>query len=388
MLTSPGSLFFLSRIPRFAAGRRLSCCGLALSGVLVALISLGCDRPEGIREYTINTRVPDALRREDRMLAAIIPGENAAWFFKAVGPRHAVDTVEPQVRRFVESVEFAGDVPELSELPEGWSRAGEKPMRFATLTIPAAGDESIELAVSHLPKSDDWDDQVAMNVNRWREQMKLPASTEQWAGAEPLPAGSADLPAVWVDLVGEMGAGPSMAGLAGGAADSGMPPSPGREPAAQPAREDTAQASGESDRLGFDMPPEWRSGKMSSMRLAAFEFGPEDKPAELTIIPAGGDTRGNVERWFGEIRDGKPPAEVVDAALEESQKLEISGREAQRFFLSDGREDSEESEAIDVTMIPLGDGFHLFVKARGPADTINDQRETIGQFLQSLKIPE
>src|SRR5690606_1881828 len=86
-------------------------------------------------------------------------------------------------------------------------------------------------------KTGDWDEQVAMNVNRWREQISLEPSEERWGGAQPLqdtdsgdPAGDAAAggeAAAWVDLTGSMGAGPSMAGLMpemGAAGRGGLPP--------------------------------------------------------------------------------------------------------------------------------------------------------------------
>lgn len=125
------------------------------------------------------------------------------------------------------------------------------------------------------------------------------------------------------------------------------------------------------------------------MRLAAFEFGEEGQTAELTIIQAGGDLRGNVARWLGEIRPEPPADDVVDAAMDTAEIISVSGREAFRYVLDDGRPDgAEDKEMTDATIVPLGDGFSMFIKARGPAQTIQGQHAAIGQFLQSLRLPE
>ncbi len=55
--------------------------------------------------------------------------------------------------------------------------------------------------------------------------------------------------------------------------------------------------------------------------MAAFSVGPEDSAAELTVIPAGGDLRGNVARWIGQVRGDQAPDEMVDKALADAQAV-------------------------------------------------------------------
>jgi hypothetical protein len=405
---------------------------LLLGSLLIGVLA-GCDQPAPIRQYTISTEVPAALRSDDRMLAAIVPGSDRVWFFKVVGPTEAVDFAEPELRPFLTQIQFVNGEPDLATLPSGWNRQkGEREFRFATITIPTPPKE-LELTISNLPKTGQWDDQVAMNVNRWRGQMKLTESTERWAGAQPLTAGdAADETAVWVDLTGTMGSGPaSMAAMAAapfasrggmsGELPPGHPeiPAPGSPATSTGPRSDTEPRSdgqrpseasssdaanrnsaAEQSRAGGDNPPEnpgglqyeapadWRSGKMSMMRMAAFEIGPEDRSAELTIIQAGGDLRGNVDRWLGQVLGDSPDSEVVDAALEDAERLQVSGRDAQRYYLTAGESSAADAQAIDATIVPLEGGMSLFIKATGPANTLQEQRSAIGQFLQSLSLPE
>jgi hypothetical protein len=308
------------------------------------------------------------------------------------------------VRDFAREVSFPpGGLPDLSSLPPTWRKAEDKPMRFATVMIPAPGRE-LELSISQLPKSDDWDDLVAMNINRWRGQMKLDDSEDRWAGAEPLEREDvAEETAVWIDLRGTMGPGPPpMSQLAGGPFSSGasggqLPPGHPEIPSGGAAAAggsstaaDTQTAEDDENPAGlkYEAPPQWRKGKMSMMRLAAFEIGPEDRSAELTIIAAGGDLRGNVDRWIGQVRGESPASEVVDTALADAEKLTVSGRDAQRFYLTDGKESSADAQAIDATIVPMEGGMSLFIKATGPAETLQEQRSAIGQFLESLTLPE
>ena len=123
---------------------------------------------------------------------------------------------------------------------------------------------------------------------------------------------------------------------------------------------------------------------MSSMRLAAFDVGPEDAPAELTVIPAGGDLRGNVARWLGQIWGGEVPSAVVDQAMADAQQVKVDGRAAQRFFLTG--EDRNKGDAIDATVVPLENGLSLFIKMTGPSETVSQQADAIASFLNSLKL--
>ncbi len=377
---------------------------------MAVVVLTGCDQTPPIRQYTVDTQVPAALRSQDRMLGAIMAQDSAVWFFKLVGPEDAVTSAEPELKAFLQQVEFVDGKPQLDSLPEGWRRSGPSEMRFDTLVISTPARE-LELSISSLPKSGSWTEQVAMNVNRWRGQMGLANSNHDWAGAELLkPDDAAAEPAVWVDLAGKMGPGAAPMSSMTGPASAGrgqLPPGhpevsatngerPGARPspgtaAASPSSPRTAAAAGAtgpSGGLKYDVPEGWRPGTMSAMRMAAFEFGSDDQPVTLTVIQAGGDVRGNVDRWIGQVRGASPPAELVDQTLQDAQHLQVSGHDAQRFFLTAGDDSPPESEAVDGTIVPLPSGMSLFIKATGPKATLVEQREAIAQFLESLKLPE
>lgn len=122
------------------------------------------------------------------------------------------------------------------------------------------------------------------------------------------------------------------------------------------------------------------------MRLAAFDVGPEDAPAEVTVISAGGDLRGNVARWLGQIRSGQVPDEVVDEALSAAEPVEVDGRPGQRFILT--ADPAESGTAIDATIVPLEGGVSLFIKMTGPFEIVSQESEPMHSFLKSLKLQE
>lgn len=316
------------------------------------------------------------------MLAAIVPQASDTWFFKVTGPESAMELVADDFRRFVESIQFDEDGPVLSELPAGWRRGGESAMRFATLDVDTP-QKQLNISISKLGRQEDWDEEVKMNVNRWRGQLGLASSDAKWADAEPISVASADGPSAWVDLVGAE----SDTGMMSPPMMDGHPPiSPGAgmaQGSAAPTTPSVADVPADP-RLKFQRPEGWRDGRMSSMRMAAFNIGPEDSPAELTVIPAGGDLRGNVARWLGQVRGGSVPDDVVDQALANAKKIDVDGRPAQRFLLTG--EDSSSGTAIDATIVPLEEGISLFVKMTGPAQTVTEQSDAIASFLESLEL--
>lgn len=364
---------------------------LTLSTLLLPFLPLlvvGCGQQAPVETYTIPTKVPEQLLAgKERMLAAMFAHGDLVWFYKVSGPEAAIDEIDSDFRKYVEAIEFRDDVPDLSSLPEGWHRGASRAMRFATIHIDTP-TKQLDVSISQLPRQGDWDEQVKMNVNRWRGQLGLTASDEKWAEAESLQVAAAEQESVWVDLLGDpSGSSPAMAPFHGGVAGGpgsldGASPGGAATTSQRPTGPATASASSDP-RLKYDRPDGWRDGQTSSMRLAAFAAGPEDASAEMTVIPAGGDLRGNVARWLGQIRGGEVPDEVVDQALADAQPLEVDGRPAQRFFLTGG--DGPAASAIDATVIPLDNGMSLFVKMTGPLDTVSQQADAIASFLESLE---
>jgi hypothetical protein len=355
------------------------------ASTLLLLALAGCQKADPIVTYTIPTKMPAQMRpANERMLAAMVPLGDQIWFFKVTGPETAIASIEERFKEFVSDAKFEDGKPKLDELPEGWQRAGEKAMRFASIDITTP-EKQLDLSVSSLPKSGDWDEQVLANVNRWRGQLGLDPSTQKWAEGMPLEVPSADGDSVWVDLVGDSSKASSMSAsppFASGAPFAAMPRELTESPSPVASTTPT-EPSGEPP-FKYDTPEGWRSGKMSMMRWAAFNVGPDDAMAELTVMPAGGDLRANVARWIGQVRSSGAPDEIVDKALEDAQKIEVDGRASQRFLLLG--EDAENGTAIDATIVPLEDGMSLSVKMTGPSKTVRDASDQIADFLKSIKL--
>lgn len=347
--------------------------------------SIGCESSDPIVKYTIPTAVPDPFRTgRERMLAAMVPTDKQVWFFKVSGPDEAIEAIEAPFRGFVQQIEISDGKPVIGELPPGWRRGGDKPMRFASIDVDTP-TKQLDISISQLGRQADWDEMVKMNVNRWRGQLGLAASNEKWAGGQTMRVAAADGESIWVDLISEPTSRRPALALpeVGGAPFAGAPAmdAPTAPPSSQPSRSTDIPAD---PRLKYDRPDGWRDGRMSSMRMAAFEVGSADAPAELTVIPAGGDVRGNVARWLGQVRGADPPGEVVDEAMANAKNVKVSGRDGQRFFLTN--EDEPTGTAIDATIVPMDAGMSLFIKMTGPAETVASQSDAIASFLESLQL--
>ncbi|KAA1260602.1 hypothetical protein LF1_31420 [Rubripirellula obstinata] len=387
-------------------------CAVWFAGCTFVLLTTGCEETRPVVTYTIPLEEPDEFKSEkSRMLAAMVPLTDQVWFFKVTGPESAVELVRDDLRQFVEQVSFEGDEPKLDELPEGWRKGGKQTQfRFASINVDTP-EKQLDISVSKLGRQPDWDSMVAMNVNRWRGQLGLDNSDDKWADGEPIDVAAVDDKAVWVDIVGD---GSPAGGSMMGGSMSGFPSPPNRttpnrttpnqttpapsapaSPSALPPMPPPigSVAAGDADdippmepdpRLKFDRPEGWRDGRMNSMRMAAFNVGPDDRLAEITVIPAGGDLRGNVARWLGQALGSVAPEEVVDAAMEAALDVNVDGRDGKRFILSGNGED--DGTAIDATIVPMDGGMSLFIKMTGPKETLNEQTQKIDEFLKSIKL--
>ena len=381
-----------------AKGRRPSvAAGLLL--FLASFLVVGCQSEDAIETYRVSTKIPEQLLPgKERMLAVMVPQGKQIWFFKVMGPEKSVDGVADQFRAFVKTVTFSerGE-PVLGSLPEGWKRGGKKPLRFATIDINTP-TKQLDLSVSALggPKPGDpgWDAYVAQNVNRWRGQIGLDKSDDKWSGGESFEVASADGQAVFVDIVGEPGSGGPSGNMMGNMAAGGSTPpfmrqaksgesgvSPTEESASNAPESDPSSSGG----LKAEAPEDsgWRLGKRSMMRLAAFEAGPEDEVAQVTVISARGDLRDNVSRWMGQVQGGTPDDAAVDKMLANAEKLTVSGRPAQRFIIEGDA--SQDQQSIDATIVPLSDdGSSMFIKMTGPPETVKAETDSMRTFLETV----
>ncbi len=354
------------------------------------LLILGCGQHDQITSYTV--RKPELVdptlaatppvaattAADNQTLGLIVPVGDMGWFFKLTGDAKVVEQQHEAFLKFMQSIRFSPppDAKPSWTLPSGWKELPGREMRFATIQIAADGGAPLELSVIPLPNtSKDTQKYVLDNVNRWRQQLRLPP-----IGAGDLASNTKTLKvdgheATLVSLLGKGSgqmSGAPFAPFAGGG--SSLPADHPSVPAAK-------SASGSGD-LRYVKPDEWSVGQPNAISLLAFKVTDGDKQAEITVSTAGGQWLANVNRWRGQL--GLPPIDEAQLA-KETKKIETLG--ANGYFVEIvGPESAARRETILGVQAEAG-GRTWFVKLRGDAALAHREKNNFESFVKSLRLP-
>lgn len=351
---------------------------------LLLLAAAGCQRAEEVRTYEVpKEQSRTAVEADpspsgpptDRMIAAMLRGDESAWFFKTAGPIEQIEPVAERVHEFLGAVGFNEENSRPTwEAPDEWTEQGESGIRLATLLIPA-GNETVEMSVIPLGLSGDWDAQVLDNVNRWRGQLGLRsvASLDALAGSDEVQQTTVDgRPMVVFDAQGHFESSGMSAPFA---ASAGVPPTD------QPAPPERAPEEDDSP-LSYTLPEGWQELPAGGMRLADLRAG----GAEVTAFafssqaPAMADPLENVNRWRREI--GMPPTDQQQLD-DDAETLTIDGAEATYVELTP----EGGAESTVAAMFERGP-LVWFFKMRGPAGDVAEHKDAFGEWLASVKIQD
>ena len=155
-------------------------------------------------------------------------------------------------------------------------------------------------------------------------------------------------------------------------------------------------ASATAPRVTYTLPEGWtEQAGPTGMRLATLAIGDPGAGQEVTIIPAAGSLRSNVERWQKQLDAEASPEAItaaVDRALAEAGSVDVEGQKATVVLLEAAVGDAnytpaKPAEAILGGILPLEDGKAVFVKFRGAADVARRERGNFLQFVASLRMP-
>jgi hypothetical protein len=367
---------------------RLSCSTLIL--FLLLGWSVGCQRQEGVTSYSVEresaprpaTDFAELSQQLDHTLAAILPQGKQAWFFKMAGPAPAIERRRDDFLAFLKTVSPAAEAgsPPSWQLPEGWQEKGPSPMRVATLVVP---DESgsLEIAVSSLPLTDDWDDFLLRNVNRWLGQLSQAELQGEIVKNLVEEVTTAAGTATVIELVGvnkSSSGGPHAGMMTSGAPQTSPPPAEKKNPPAQPKTDGP---------LSYETPAGWQPGRMSMMRKAAFNISEGEQQAEMTVIdlPATGgaqiaDVDANVARWAGQVGLG---GIEKDALAKLQKETTIDGTEGTYVALL-GPEDAGRPIGMLAAMV-VRDEKVWFFKLLGDRSLVEKQQDAFRGFLGSVR---
>lgn len=320
---------------------------VALAAALIA----GCQQDE-IRSYTV------PKPEQNRLLGAILPHGDSTWFFKLMGPDGEVSEHKDEFDRFVDSVRFKdnADAPTWT-LPEGWTTREEK-VKGSYATIMVGKGHPLDLTVTRLSR-EGMAGSILANVNRWRNQLALPAVTEEEL---PHEVTQRKLGGDTLTLVNMTGKGGKAAPMAGPVAGDRMPPAVVNRP---------------SD-LTYRKPEGWKKVENSAMSQATFQVTDGGKPASVTITSLGGGAGGleaNVNRWRGQI--GLPPlpeAEVRKLVA----PLVVAGKENSYVDLAGS------TSRILAVIVPRDDAT-WFIKMTGPPELVGKEKKHFEDFAQSVR---
>ena len=127
------------------------------------------------------------------------------------------------------------------------------------------------------------------------------------------------------------------------------------------------------------------------MRLATLAIGGEEGQ-EISIIPASGTTRSNVERWqkqLDEEASSEEIADLVDKAMAKAGSVDVQGKKATVVLLTEATSnDEKDTESILGGMLPMDDSNTLFVKFRGPTEIARKEQKKFIAFMASLRMPQ
>jgi hypothetical protein len=397
----------------------------------LSLLAPGCQKAEQIQSYNVPKEqkaervaadAPAAKPGEptDRMLAAILPTNGQAWFFKAVGPIPEIDKHEKEIKDFFSALTVGPDGKPAWKLPGGWKEEAGTGIRTATIVIP--GDKRLEITVNTTPWAGTEDDMLR-NVNRWLGQMQRPPIEAKQLPDVTQQAKAGDKPFTIVDLKGQFKSGgmtPPFAGGAFGPFATGAQGNAAAQPDGLPPRHppiDSAPAASDGLPAGhppigaaspnagplpgveapaadvpkFTVAPSWKSIPAQGMRKAEFIVGDGAQPAHVTMFefpanagPMISDPLNNINRWRGEIGLSPLTKENLTGA---TQAIDVDGKPAIYAPMVPDASKPDESKANEATLAAIvkNDDQVWFVKMRGERELVKKHEDEFKSFLKSLK---
>ncbi|MDA8563873.1 hypothetical protein N9L06_05410 [Mariniblastus sp.] len=302
---------------------------------------------------------------KDRMVVALALRDDATWFFKLNGPVSRIDETEDQWRPFLESVSFDDAGKPVWELPEGWTTAGPKPMRFATLVIDTK-KPPVELAVSNLAAGQD----LLLNVNRWRGQLGLDPTDEAALKDSLTTIEAGDQELKLFDATGKMSGG-MMPPFARGGNGMGRP-------------KNSAPPETGISKITFTPPEGWELGKPSPFLKARFSKTAGEQTAQISVssLPAAANKwLPNAARWAGQV--GLDPADETKLT-ELTEAVSVDGVDGKLIrLIPDVKEGAKATIAV---MVPKGSNAWFF-KLTGDRDLVDQNDQVLVEFMKTVKLP-
>jgi hypothetical protein len=334
--------------------------------LLIALVlaggTFGCREPEAIRKYTAErTESP-----RQHLIAAIFKKQpDKVWFFKLDGPEPEVKEHAAEFEKFIQTVRFDDKAdPQVTwKAPAGWEKVEvKKEFRYATYRLPPKDKESkpVEMVVTPLGKEAG---DLLANVNRWRQKIGLPPTTEAKLGQVTRQIKVAEENVTVVEMTG-----------------------PGLKlvsTSAMLARGPIGEPPPKVELPTFKTPEGWEKAPPDQISLFAFQVGKGDTAVRVTISPmkVGQDVIENVNRWRGQVSLPAAKEAEIQASLRELKT--DSGRAKYIDLVGPPTKKSPSMRILGAILAQ--DAVDWVFKMSGPADVVEQQKHAFEAFVGSFK---
>ncbi len=336
---------------------------------------------------------------ERRILGAVIPYENVAYFLKATDKIERLALAESDFRTVVERFAIDPDKREMNfQLPENWtSKWREDGGQFnviAEFNVKAGSGPPIKFTVTELSKPADlasWDSYLLVNINRWRGQLQLP-ETDLIALQNQLPSIKREgfaLPAYIFDATGAGSAtSPPAVTPPSASPPSASPPAAAPPAASSPAAASPSPPTSESPlKLAYEKPDSWEIQAAKPFRLATFKIANGERPGEVVVSLAKDSPVPNAEMWFEQVlqREDKDIIGPLAAkSVNDAEEIQAGTRPGKLYSIRSG--DEATSPVLLVAAIPTGENeICLFVKLKADLRTSEEQKSNLLSFVNSLR---
>jgi len=319
-----------------------------------------------------------------RILGAIIPTEQGCYFIKATDSPDRLEPLVQDVRTMVESfaIDTQTGLPS-NKLPDGWQLNPRNDIALAELISPeATGRIKFTVTALAMP-SENWDDYLLSNINRWRGQLKLQELTSDSLKETlvEIPRPASALSSYLFDAIGT--------GTGGMSPSSGSPPTvpqSSRQNSPVPAGPDPS-TSGRPE-LEYRLPQGWSVGQGSQFRLATLNVESSQGRGEVTVSMATDNPQANTMMWVQQISKQANPATLeplAEKTVQDAEKFEVGDKQATLYQVRSSDEPTAPSLLV-VSLPTEKPEMNLFVKLIGENQLTTSEKDNLIQFVQSLKI--
>ncbi len=335
---------------------------------------------------------------ERRILGAVIPYKDVAYFLKATDKTERLSLAESDFRTVVERFAIDTEKREMNfQLPENWTSKwrndGGQFNVIAEFNVKTGSGEPIKFTVTELSKPTDvaaWDSYLLVNINRWRGQLQLP-ETDSVAIQNELPSIKREGFALPATIFDATGAGTAASNGASNTASNGASntASTGASTAASPPTSaSTILPTPESPlKLAYEKPDSWEIQAAKPFRLATFKIANSEGPGEVVVSLAKDSPVPNAEMWFEQVlqRDDKAIIRpLATKSVNEAEEIQAGKRPGKLYSIRSG--DEATAPVLLVAAIPTGENeLCLFVKLKSDLRTSEEQKSNLLSFVNSLR---